>query len=136
MWLYLTFSLYRISVYTGFQFIQDFSLSRVRFRQVSLYLSDYWVHCLIWDNNIWLLQFDQFCRFRTTNHYLTIETGWWRNIDRGNTYCNLCNCQKLGDEYHYVLECSSLINCKMQTVFPKYFMKKHNIVKFSFNLCP
>ena len=22
----------------------------------------------------------------------------------------LCNCQKLGDEYHYVLECSSLNN--------------------------
>ena len=42
------------------------------------------------------------CRFRTTNHYLPIESGIWRNIDRGNRHCNLCNCQKLGDEYHYV----------------------------------
>ena len=44
----------------------------------------------------------------TTNHCLPIETGRWRNIYRGNRYCNLCNSWKLGDEYHYVLECSSL----------------------------
>ena len=69
------------------------------------------------------------CRFRTTNHYLPIETGRWRNIDRGNRYCNLCNCQKLGDEYHYVLECSSL-NDKRKQLLPKYFMKRHNVVKF------
>ena len=69
------------------------------------------------------------CRFRTTNHYLPIETGRWRNIDRENRYCNLCNCQKLGDEYHYVLECSSL-NDKRKQLLPKYFMKRHNVVKF------
>ena len=62
------------------------------------------------------------CWFRTTNQNLPIETGRWRNIDRGNRYCNLCNCQKLGDEYHYVLECSSL-NDKRKQLLPKYFMK-------------
>ena len=61
------------------------------------------------------------CRFRTTNHYLPIETGRWRE----NRYCNLCNCQKLGDEYHYVLECSSL-NDKRKQLLPKYYMKRHN----------
>ena len=65
----------------------------------------------------------RFCRFRTTNHYLPIETGKWRNVDRGNGYCNLCNCQKLGDEYHYVLTCSSL-NEKTQTVSSKIFLGK------------
>jgi hypothetical protein len=59
------------------------------------------------------------CRFRTTNHY----------IDRENRYCNLCNCHKLGDEYPYVLECSSL-NDKRKQLLPKYFMKRHNVVKF------
>jgi hypothetical protein len=63
-------------------------------------------------------------RFRTTNRYLPIETGRWRNIDRGNSYCNLCNCQKLGDEYHYVLECSSL-NDKRKQLLPKYLIKRH-----------
>jgi hypothetical protein len=42
---------------------------------------------------------------------------------------NLCNCQKLGDEYHYVLECSFL-NDKRKQLLPKYFMKRHNVVKF------
>jgi hypothetical protein len=56
------------------------------------------------------------CRFRTTIHYLPIETGKWRNIDREIRYCNLCNCQKLGDEYHYVLECCSL-NDKRSSFF-------------------
>ena len=56
-------------------------------------------------------------------------SGRWRNIDRENRYCNLCNCQKLGDEYHYVLECSSL-NDKRKQLLPKYFMKRHNVVKF------
>ena len=49
-------------------------------------------------------------------------------ILRGNRYWNLCNCQKLGDEYHYVLECSSL-NEKRKQLPPKYFMKRHNVVK-------
>ena len=65
------------------------------------------------------------CRFRTTNHYLPIETGRWKNIDRGNRYCNLCNCQKLGK----VLECSSL-NDKRKQLLPKYVMKRHNVVKY------
>jgi hypothetical protein len=65
------------------------------------------------------------CRFRTTNHYLPIETGRWRE----NRYCNLCNCQNLDDEYHYVLECSSL-NDKRKQLLPKYYMKRHNVVKF------
>ena len=41
----------------------------------------------------------------------------------GNEYCNLCNCQKLGDEYHYVLTCSSL-NEKTQTASSKIFYEK------------
>jgi hypothetical protein len=68
-------------------------------------------------------------RFRTTNHYIPIETGGWRNIDRENRYCNLCNSQKLSDEYHYVLECSSL-NEKRKHLLPKYFMIRHSVVKF------
>ena len=72
------------------------------------------------------------CRFRTTNPYLPIETGRWRNIDRGNTYCILCNCRKLGDEYCYVLECYSF-NKKSKQLLPKYVMKRYN-VSFFFKL--
>jgi len=70
------------------------------------------------------------CRFRTTNHHLPVETGRWRHIERENRFCHLCNCQKLGDEYHYILECSSLFE-KRKQYLPKYFLKRHNIIKFS-----
>ena len=63
------------------------------------------------------------CRFRTTKHYLSIETVRCRNVDRGNRYCNICNYQKLGDEYHYVLECSSLTK-KTQTDSSKILYEK------------
>jgi hypothetical protein len=82
-----------------------------------IFTKEYWnlVSCFTFKNR----------KYRTR----TIETGRWRNIDRENRYCNLCNCQKLGDEYHYVLECSSL-NDKCKQLLPKYFMKRHNVVKF------
>ena len=38
IWFIQDSSLYRIPVYTGFQFIQDSSLLRVWFAQVSMYL--------------------------------------------------------------------------------------------------
>jgi hypothetical protein len=37
--------------------------------------------------------------------------------------CNICNYQKLGDEYHYVLECSSLTK-KTQTNSSKILYEK------------
>ena len=31
-----------------------------------------------------------YCRFRTGNHRLPIETGRWHRIERQNRHCNLC----------------------------------------------
>ena len=42
--------------------------------------------------------------------------------------------QKLGVEYHYVLECF-FFNEICKQLLPKYFMKRHNVIKF-LNLCP
>ena len=35
-----------------------------------------------------------FCKFRTMNHKLPIETGRWHNISRQNRICTLCNYEK------------------------------------------
>jgi hypothetical protein len=51
------------------------------------------------------------------------------HLNKHKYYWIQTNCQKLGDEYHYVLECSSL-NDKRKQLLPKYFMKRHNVVKF------
>ena len=72
----------------------------------------------------------RFCRFRTTNHYLPVETGRWRNVDMENRFCHLCNCQKLGDEYHYIFECTSLHD-ERKNFLPKYYLIRQNTFKFS-----
>ena len=42
-----------------------------------------------------------YCRFRTGNHKLSIETGRWNKIERTLRQCNLCHCIKIGDEFYY-----------------------------------
>lgn len=70
------------------------------------------------------------CRFRTTNHHLPIETGRWKNIERENRLCHLCNCNKLGDEYHYMFEYTAFTEQRKKFV-PNYYVKNHNVYKYS-----
>ncbi len=70
------------------------------------------------------------CRFRTTNNYLPIETGRWRNIPRDNRICNICNHERLGDEYHYIFECSTLDE-QRKRFLPNYYLRNQNTLKFS-----
>ena len=47
-------------------------------------------------------------QIRTRNHRLPIETGRWLHIPREERICNLCNdtrIRRLGDEFHFILEC-------------------------------
>jgi hypothetical protein len=50
-----------------------------------------------------------FCKFRAVNHRLPIECGKWKNLERENRMCNLCN-SDIGDEFHYILKCSFFEN--------------------------
>ena len=53
------------------------------------------------DNGLFLV-----CRSRTCNHRLPIEIGRWQNINRENKSCTLCQSRELGEEYHYLFECT------------------------------
>ena len=75
-----------------------------------------------------------FCRFRTTNNKLPIETGRWRNIVRENRLCTLCNDQEIGDEYHYIFKCNFFSNERKQCIKP-YFINRHNTIKFFELMC-
>lgn len=61
------------------------------------------------------------CRFRTTNHYLPIESVRWGNVERENRLCNFCN--KLGDEYHFILECH-LLQIQRRTYIDNSYTKR------------
>ena len=61
----------------------------------------------------------EFCRFRTLNHKLPIESGRWQNADRNMRICKLCDKNENGDEFHYILECND-----------DRFRRRPNMIKF------
>lgn len=58
-------------------------------------------------------------RFRTRNHRLPIEIGNWNRTPVNERYCTTC-VNKLGDEFHYLFECS-LFNSLRKKYIKNYF---------------
>ncbi len=69
------------------------------------------------------------CKFRTSNHKLPIEKGRYTNILRHQRVCNKCELNKLGDEYHLLLECTWYNNLREKHI-PSKFWKRPNTFKF------
>ena len=57
------------------------------------------------------------CRFTTENHQLPIESGRWCGIIKKERYCNF---QEIGDECHYVLNCTALTESRRVFLKPYY----------------
>ena len=47
-----------------------------------------------------------FCHFRSLNHKMPIEWGRYLGTRRDARICELCRLHKIGDELHYMLECT------------------------------
>ncbi len=64
---------------------------------------DKYLVCLLKQNRI------ELCKCRTNNSKLPIVVGrYQRNIiPRHQRYCNICNENKMGDEYHLLFECAN-----------------------------
>jgi hypothetical protein len=45
--------------------------------------------------------------------------GRWSNIPRENRHCELCQKNQIGDEYHYIFECTNLSE-KRTSLLPKH----------------
>ena len=70
-----------------------------------------------------------FCHFRTLNHRLLIEQGRCWGVERDDRICELCFLDKLGDEYHYILECI-YFDCQGKHYLSKDLLSKHNTFQF------
>ena len=46
-------------------------------------------------------------KLRISSHKLRIETGRYDNIPREERLCNLCNCNRIEDKTHFLLDCPS-----------------------------
>ena len=68
-------------------------------------------------------------RFRTTNNRLHIERGRWKNADRSQGFCNLYTGNMLGDEFHYLLECTYFTE-ERKTYLPKFYLRHVHTLKF------
>ena len=69
-------------------------------------------------------------KIRTSNHKLPIEKGRYRNLPRENRTCNLCDLDKIGDEFHFLLECP-LLNDIRSKYISRYYYTRPNFYKFS-----
>ena len=67
-------------------------------------------------------------RFRTRNHRLPVEIGNWHRIPSNLRYCSHCP-DKIGDEFHYLFECTKYTNERKRFIKP-YFLRRPNMYKF------
>ena len=68
-------------------------------------------------------------KFRTSNHYLPIETGRWNKIPLEDRICTLCNENYIADEFHYLLKCQFFNHPWTQFLHPYYYTRP-NTYKF------
>jgi len=68
-------------------------------------------------------------KFRTSNHYLPVETGRWNNISFEDRICTLCHESEIGDEFHYLFTCHFFSNSRTQFLHPYYYTRP-NTYKF------
>ena len=68
-------------------------------------------------------------KFRLSNHSLPIEAGRHRNIPYEERICTHCNEHCIGDEFHYLFECTALNDLRSKFV-PAKFAKRPSIAKY------
>ena len=68
-------------------------------------------------------------KYRTSNHYLPVETGRWNRTDISERKCLLCNKNDTGDDLHYLLTCSFFNDSRLQNV-PRFDHNNPNILNF------
>ena len=52
------------------------------------------------------LEIKALCKFRCVNHKMPIVIGRHNNIPRNERLCNICDKSQIGDEFHYLFQCS------------------------------
>ena len=65
--------------------------------------------------------------FRTRSHKLPVETGSWHRIPLNLRICTKCN-NGIGDEFHYLFECSFLLGTRKRLLKAKYYNRPNIII--------
>lgn len=64
-------------------------------------------------------------KLRVCNHKLAVERGRYCNIERNNRFCDNCNSNELGDEYHHLFICKNenIVKLRMKYLRKSYYVK-------------
>ena len=68
------------------------------------------------------------CKFRCVNHKLPIVSGRYNQIPRNERFCTHCNEGKIGDEFHYLFQCSRFHE-QRKKYLKRYYWKNPNTLK-------
>ena len=74
------------------------------------------------------LEAKSLCKFRCLNHKMPIVTGRHKNILRNERFCNLCNKNQIGDEFHYLFQCGFFLE-EWKNHIKRYYWKYPNTFK-------
>ena len=67
-------------------------------------------------------------KIRISAHKLNIESGRYKNIDRTERICNVCNSNDIEDEYHFILQCP-LYNDLRKKLIKIYYYRNPSVFK-------
>ena len=70
------------------------------------------------------------CKFRCGNHHLPCVAGRYVNIPRSKRKCKLCDLNAMGDEFHYLFECTYFSDDRAKYI-SRYYVIRPNILKMS-----
>lgn len=72
-----------------------------------------------------------YCKFRSCNTKLPIESDRWFNIPRENRLCNICYLREIGNEFHYLLNCTNQPKHNSRRKhMSRYYYERPNTFKF------
>ena len=66
-------------------------------------------------------------KYRTANHFLSVETLRWQGIDISERKCPLCDKQDVADEFHYLFTCKSFEEQRKMYIKPYYYLRPNTL---------
>ena len=70
-------------------------------------------------------------KLRTNNNKLAVVIGRYSNIPREDRICNICQLNKVGDEYHPFFKCNNENVVRLRNkLIPLYYRNRPSIIKF------
>ena len=70
------------------------------------------------------------CNFRLNNTRIPKVTGRYKGLERSQRFCNVCNNNSVGDEFHVLFECKnpSIVNFRKKYL-PKFYVTRPSMWK-------